>query len=364
MITIEELRQLCQEKFGGLLYTGVHQPPLAPKNSEEPNWDFEGRACINELANYCATGDDYLPGDWDDCPSKSWDLRKLNDIEGVSDKLRAARLMPLYVQYQDAMVWSIERQSATAKHIVVETVRRIIALLPGLSDAARQRCHAVTDLDTARAAACVIELGTDPPAFVQEYSGWEWEPAGAYARAAAYAAGQATTEASCGPQRTPPVAPASPYSRAAGHAASVTTNAVAAAYAAGYAAAYDVVVEGAGWEDWVTGRLPGLTTHAASLLVEDNASELVLASTLGVVDDVRCTVNAEHFSSPPYGHVAGNDPNLGYRDWVKHRKATADLINAAYVAAYEANAKAITGVFNTTCDIWAEAAEQGDRRAL
>jgi hypothetical protein len=135
MTTVESLQALLEKRFGGLLYAGRHA-------------STENAACILEL------GSKAIGAPWTDNPQmlNTWDMRLINDI-AVSPKLRTPWMLRVYAAYQDCRSWPIERQQAVATAIVIGTVRRVIAELPGLTDEVRAQCRAVTTMDEARIAA-------------------------------------------------------------------------------------------------------------------------------------------------------------------------------------------------------------------
>jgi nucleoid-associated protein YgaU len=160
------LRDTLNTRFGGVLRCGCHDP--------------DGQVCALELISQVRGGR------WTDNPvtTRTWDLRSLNDIE-VSDTVRTEHLLPVVAEYMGCMDWPVSRQRRVAERLVLLTVQRLIAELPGLSKIARQQCRNCTTLSEASAAARAAET-------------WAARAADAAARAAAAdaAAEAAAAEAS------------------------------------------------------------------------------------------------------------------------------------------------------------------------
>jgi hypothetical protein len=133
-ITVRKLRSVLKKRFGGVIKKGSHEE--------------NGQCCALELLSVCRE----IP--WTDNPGKvgSWDLRDINDIP-VLDDLRTKHLVPVIAAYADSMSWPKERQREVATKLVILTVNRIVAELPGLSDAIRNQCREAKTLAAASAAA-------------------------------------------------------------------------------------------------------------------------------------------------------------------------------------------------------------------
>src|SRR5690349_17608843 len=92
--------------------------------------------------------------EWSDRPITLPDLRPLNDAFGRNDKLRTHWMLRVMAALWDWSEWSEQKRQRWAERVAVETVRQIIAELPGLSDEIRKQCRAArTLLAAARAAA-------------------------------------------------------------------------------------------------------------------------------------------------------------------------------------------------------------------
>jgi hypothetical protein len=126
------------EGFGGVLSKGQHQP-------DSPE------ACPLEVA-HVAVGDE-----WSDEPNRWPDLRPLNDAFS-SDALRTQHMVPVMLAYWDWADWSPRRQLCVMAQLTLETVRQLVAELPGVPEAIRERCRQSTTLATAeRAARAAVE---------------------------------------------------------------------------------------------------------------------------------------------------------------------------------------------------------------
>ena len=120
-------------RFGGTLAAGLH--PL------------HDACCVLEARSVCLG----LP--WTDDPAvlDVPDIRPLND--GLSDDARTEAMIRLVTALDPWATWSHDRQRAVATRITIETVRQIVADLPGLPPETRHQCREVTDLAAAWAAA-------------------------------------------------------------------------------------------------------------------------------------------------------------------------------------------------------------------
>jgi len=108
----------------------------------------EGQVCGMELLSL-------IQGqEFSDTPDqiRCWDLRPLNDIQ-VPDTVRWEVMEPVLYAYQGSMDWTIDRQLAVGRALVVGLVRELIALLPGLTQQVREAClNARTPQEALRAA--------------------------------------------------------------------------------------------------------------------------------------------------------------------------------------------------------------------
>lgn len=134
-MTVAHLTALLHEHDEGILRSGSHS---------------EGREfCALEFKHKV------LGHPWSDTPDGP-DYRPLNDARWSSDAARTAGLLPVMVALWDWPEWSEARQTQWWDEVVVETVKQIIAGLPGLSEELRDRCRAVTDRKGAREAAWAV----------------------------------------------------------------------------------------------------------------------------------------------------------------------------------------------------------------
>ena len=133
-IELTEFREVIGARFHGELGSGSHSP--------------DGAACALEAYSQA------MGLEWTDNPSilRIWDVRPINDID-VPAKLRAERMPPLIVAYQGCMDWPAQRKNRTIMRIVIGTVNRIIADLPGLQVEIAALCRSARTLHEAEAAA-------------------------------------------------------------------------------------------------------------------------------------------------------------------------------------------------------------------
>src|SRR5690606_31928557 len=136
--TVPNLTEILNTRFGGVLNTGKHNPP-----------DGDCNACILELCSIA------MGIDWTDDPELVGlpDIRPINDIQGISPRHRAARMIELATAYWGWSNWTAEERKRTVSRIAILTVNRLIAELPGLSDAIRQQCRDAVTIEDACAAA-------------------------------------------------------------------------------------------------------------------------------------------------------------------------------------------------------------------
>ena len=167
-MTIEALRQGLVEHDKGVLKGGMHKPEDREFCALEFSSIMRGKTLTDS------------PGDLPD-------LRPLNDAPWPNDTARTAALLPVMVALWDWREWSSKRQAQWAQRVVIDTVRRIISELPGLSDLLRIRCHAGTTLNEVKVEAAETEAEAGA-----------WVATGAWAataaEAAAWAAGAAKTQ--------------------------------------------------------------------------------------------------------------------------------------------------------------------------
>lgn len=123
------LRAVIDARFGGVLTKGQHEP--------------DGQACALEAA-HAAVGDP-----WSDNPGRWPDIRPLNDGPWSSDEARTKHMIPLMEAFWDWGDWPEARRIAVVTEIVIETVRTIIAELPGLPDGVRAACRSASTLEEA-----------------------------------------------------------------------------------------------------------------------------------------------------------------------------------------------------------------------
>ena len=123
MIEFEQVEQLLQSRFGGLIRRGFHPD------------DREG--CLIEIANAA------IGAAWSDHPTMWPDFRPINDAYD-SDEARTRHLWPVLRKYWHWSEWGEARQRQIIERVVILTVQRIIAELPGLPAEVAQRCREAT----------------------------------------------------------------------------------------------------------------------------------------------------------------------------------------------------------------------------
>ena len=136
MIEFEQVEQLLQSRFGGLIRNGSHTE--------------DGSGCLIEIANAA------IGAAWSDDPTLWPDFRSINDAFS-SDEARTRHLWPVLRAYWHWSEWSTERQRQIIERVIILTVQRIIAELPGLPAEVAQRCREATTLAAALAAARAAE---------------------------------------------------------------------------------------------------------------------------------------------------------------------------------------------------------------
>jgi biotin carboxyl carrier protein len=132
MIEFEQVEQLLQSRFGGLIRNGSHTE--------------DGSGCLIEIANAA------IGAAWSDNPTLWPDLRPINDAF-TSDSERTRVLWPVLRAYWHWSEWGAARQRQIIERVIILTVQRIIAELPGLPPDVAQRCREATTLSAAGAAA-------------------------------------------------------------------------------------------------------------------------------------------------------------------------------------------------------------------
>ena len=156
-MTQEELQGWLDREDDGILRSGAHQAGSRQFCALEFDSVVRGR-------------------DWSDTPITLPDLRPLNDGPWRSDAARTAALLPVMVALWDWSTWTRARQRQWASSVALETVKQIIADLPGLPNPIRLQCQRATTLAEATAAAGAVGAAA---------AWWAARAAGAAARAAA-----------------------------------------------------------------------------------------------------------------------------------------------------------------------------------
>jgi len=133
---LERLQCLLEKQFGGVL-------------RETVNTQGSARANGMELLSV-ARG---LPWSASAEEVRCFDLGPLNKIQ-VTPETRTKFMMPVLAAYDGSLDWPIQKKQQVAERLVLLTLQRLIAELPGLPDACRRRCRdARTLADAASAAA-------------------------------------------------------------------------------------------------------------------------------------------------------------------------------------------------------------------
>ena len=181
MIDFDKVEQLLQSRFGGRIRKGSHTE--------------DGAGCLIEIANAA------IGAAWSDDPTLWPDFRSINDAFS-SDEARTRHLWPVLRAYWHWSEWSTERQRQIIERVVILTVQRIIAELPGLPAEVAQRCREATTREAAWAAERAAELAAGEAwvaawaaAWVEGAAGAAWEAAWAAERAAEREAWVAAWEA-------------------------------------------------------------------------------------------------------------------------------------------------------------------------
>ena len=124
-------------RFHGLIHQGSHND--------------RSQACLLECA-HAAIG-----AAWSDCPDLWPDLRPLNDAAWSSDARRTAHLIPVLRAYWEWSIVPVARQHQIMARLILLTVQRIIAELPGLPEVTRAACRQARTLDAATAATAAAD---------------------------------------------------------------------------------------------------------------------------------------------------------------------------------------------------------------
>ena len=163
MIDFDKVDAILRSRFGGYIRKGSHSE--------------DGKGCLIEIANAA------IGAAWSDDPTLWPDFRSINDAFS-SDEARTRHLWPVLRAYWHWSEWSTERQRQIIERVVILTVQRIIADLPGLPAEVAQRCREATTREAAWAAA-----------WAAGPAGAAWAAAWAAERAAELAAWEAAWEA-------------------------------------------------------------------------------------------------------------------------------------------------------------------------
>jgi hypothetical protein len=168
-MTREELQAKLDELDDGVLRSGAH-----PAGGREfCALEFESQVRGRE---------------WSDAPITLPDLRPINDGPWSSDRARTDALLPVMAALWDWSTWDDARRVRWASIVALETVRQIIAELPGLPDEVRVSCRAASDLPSAaRASARVLAEAAEAAraaGAADAAARAAWAAAGAAARAA------------------------------------------------------------------------------------------------------------------------------------------------------------------------------------
>ena len=133
------------DQHGGVLHAGTHFARYG-----EPDCPL----CIMEAHAACLVAQGLRETITDDPEELGRpDYRPLNDAAWSSSEARTQHMIRLHAAYDGWADWSCERRSTVIDRIVIETVRQIIAALPGLPDEVRDLCRLASDRTTAYDAA-------------------------------------------------------------------------------------------------------------------------------------------------------------------------------------------------------------------
>ena len=142
-VTLAQLQHTLDTLDNGVLSYGMHE-------------EGDGLFCALECLSKTRSKSEPVT----DSPSaervNTVDIRSLNDMFGMgleADRLRTIHVLPIVAELSDWSVWSRKRQKRFIEHVIVETVKQIIAELPGLPKDIQNQCRAVNNLAAARSAA-------------------------------------------------------------------------------------------------------------------------------------------------------------------------------------------------------------------
>ena len=139
------LQQTIDDHFGGLLRRGSH------------NWTHSTHlyksveACAIEAAHVA------MGHDWSDKPTYWPDIRAINDSAWKSDQSRTKSLVALLKTYWTWQAWPIEQKHATAKKVIIASVRYLVPHTPRLFVEEVRRCKQVRTLFEAESALIQID---------------------------------------------------------------------------------------------------------------------------------------------------------------------------------------------------------------
>jgi len=131
MIDFDKVDAILRSRFGGYIRKGSHSE--------------DGKGCLIEIANAA------IGAAWSDHPTLWPDFRPINDAYD-SDEARTRHLWPVLRKYWHWSEWGEARQRQIIERVVILTVQRIIAELPGLPAEVAQRCREATARAAERAA--------------------------------------------------------------------------------------------------------------------------------------------------------------------------------------------------------------------
>jgi hypothetical protein len=143
MITLKQFRQTINDRFGGVIRSGSHQP--------------NGQACALEAYSVA------IGKPWTDHPFTLGmpDVRRLNDARWSNDKARTDGLLPVVVALSRWSEWTKAQRSEWASRVVLRTVLEIISESKWIPEKHRKALRAVTTLDKERAACKAAATATD-----------------------------------------------------------------------------------------------------------------------------------------------------------------------------------------------------------
>jgi hypothetical protein len=137
----ERLQCLLDKQFGGVLSETVHVPGSSQANGMELLSVARG-----------------LPWTSSSEEVRCFDLGPLNKIQ-VTPETRTKFMMPVLAAFDGSLDWPIQKKQRVAERLVLLTVQRLIAELPGLPDSSRRRCRDARTLADAALAAAGASAG-------------------------------------------------------------------------------------------------------------------------------------------------------------------------------------------------------------